>query len=111
MKYLNRHAFVLKPLQPLIEWVKSLPEPYNFSEEAIEEQDFNVYLTDEFSEPEDMDRFLKKHCKELFHENLSEWHTDESAFPELTYKNFRKWFSVEECTAVCDLSTRQLEYE
>ncbi|MBN2525735.1 MAG: hypothetical protein JXR76_05015 [Deltaproteobacteria bacterium] len=108
MQYVNRYAFILRPKGPMLDWIQSLPEGNAFSLAEIEQQDHNVYLIEESDKPEFINDYLRENFKDFFLEHLSEWHTDDAHFPEISYENFCNWFEVVESTAVIDLGKSKL---
>jgi hypothetical protein len=98
--FINRQALILKPQQPLIDWVNSLyPGRYKDSDFVT-----NLYLVD--ASIKNIDQWLKRHFKRFFCLELNEWHTLERDWPQkLTYKMFCQWFSIDYSRMIYDLES------
>lgn len=101
--YIDRHAIVIKPLDPFFNWLNAL-DPENPVNEVDES---NVYLIDDHID--EVEKWLKKNFDRFFQIELSDWITDDSKWPmRRTYKMFRQWFSVDISTMVYDMETRPI---
>lgn len=89
--YIDRHAIVLKPRQPFIDWYNNL-----YPEEPISEDDVkhaNTYLVDLLIN--DMEGLLKKKYDKFFRLELEDWHDNKKEWPQnRSYKMFNQWFTV-----------------
>lgn len=95
--YTNRNAIILKPLQPLLDWLTNL-----YPEDGFEIDQRNIYLLGE--EIEDVDAWIKKKFDKLFKLELDAWHTNKKEWPKKrNYKMFKQWFEVEISMMVYDL--------
>jgi len=95
--YINRYAVILKPKQPLFDWINRIypEEPVNEVDEA------NIYLVEETDEY--FNDWLKKKFDRFFKTELEEWHTRRKDWPKKrTYKMFKEWFDVEVSTMIYD---------
>jgi hypothetical protein len=111
MYVLNRSAVVLKPKQPFLDWLNSLPgdDKYTLNELRAEP---TVILLPEFEDTEDEIRYLKKICSDLFSRQLYSWHTDESDWIEKKdWNTFQEWFDFELCCEVFDMMEAKIKKE
>ncbi|MDP2068178.1 MAG: hypothetical protein Q8K04_04360 [Lutibacter sp.] len=96
--YINRHAIVLKPLQPFVDWYINLYP----NEEVPEFNESNIYLVNE--EIDDLELWLKKKFDKFFMLELGDWHLNKKEWPQKrNYKMFKEWFHVEVSTMIYDL--------
>ena len=104
--YINRHAIVIKPLQPFFDWINALyPEdPINEVDEA------NIYLVDDGID--DVEKWLKKKFDKFFTLELEDWHTNKKEWPQKrSYKMFKQWFSVDISTMIYDMENKPVYKE
>ncbi|MBK8711870.1 MAG: hypothetical protein IPL97_08370 [Niastella sp.] len=97
---INRNAIVVKPKQPLFDWINSIypDEPVNATDEGI------VYLIKEKHSNEAIEKWLKKNFDNIFQNELNNWHTDEKDWVQKrTYKLFTEWFDIEIHSMILDL--------
>lgn len=96
--YINRHAIVLKPLQPFVDWFINLYP----NEEVPEFDESNIYLVND--EIYDLELWLKKKFDKFFMLELGDWHLNKKEWPQKrNYKMFKEWFHVEVSTMIYDL--------
>jgi hypothetical protein len=104
---LNRAALIVRPLQPYIDWAKSLDDS-DLLPEFTDEQ--TVYLIPAVESDEEEDRVLRGVYAEVFERELFEWHTDEADWPKKrTFGMFKKWFRIEIHSIVEDLCAYPIE--
>lgn len=99
--FVDRHAIIIKPLQPFFDWINSIypDDPLNEVDEP------NVYLVDD--KIDSVEQWLKKKFDKFFIMELDEWHAEKKEWPQKrTYKMFRQWFCVEISTMVYDMENR-----
>jgi hypothetical protein len=104
--YINRHAIIIKPLQPFFDWINSLyPEdPIN---EVVEP---NIYLVD--NNIDDVEKWLRKKFDKFFTRELYDWHIEKKDWPQRrNYKMFKAWFSVDISTLIYDMENRPVYKE
>lgn len=95
--YINRHAIIIKPLQPFIEWVRDL---YPDKEHNITET--NIYLVNE--DIGDLENWLRKKFDKFFMLELEDWHLNKKEWPQRrNYKMFKLWFQVDVSEMIYDL--------
>ena len=105
--YINRHAIVIKPLQPFFDWLNSL----NPEDDAINEVDeANIYLVDD--DIDDIEKWLRKKFDNFFTMELNDWHTNKKEWPQKrSYKMFKQWFSIDISTMIYDMERRPVYKE
>jgi hypothetical protein len=93
----NRNAAVIKPRQPLLAWVKMLP---------------NQDLIPEFPSIDEAINYIESIYEELFDLELASWYQDEALWPgDRDLKLFREWFDVEIHSEVFDVLDEAVEKE
>ena len=104
MESINRSAVVIKPKQPFIDWLNSIPdENIDFTLEQISEDNI-TFLIPEHDNPEDSKNYIRKRFDQIFEWELWGWITTEELWPKKrTWKMFQKWFDVEINSEVFDL--------
>jgi len=107
-KPINRMAILIRPKQPFFDWLNTAaPEPggpINHVEEHT------VYLIREMDNNDLARNWVKRHFDKLFVNELNDWITDESTWPEnRNYKLFTQWFDVEIHSMVLDLEEGPVE--
>jgi hypothetical protein len=110
-KMINRGMLVVKAKEPFKEWVSNL-----FPSEKITFKDINddstAYLVQEYEDDRQRDRILKKHYEDIFVEQLFDWCTDDTKWPQKrTLTMFKKWFELEFHSVVEDLVKGDVEKE
>ena len=96
--YINRHAIVIKPLQPFFDWLNAL-----YPEDPVYEVDEpNIYLIDDSID--DVEKWLKKKFDKFFILELYDWDSNKKKWPQKrSYKLFKQWFSVDISTMIYDM--------
>lgn len=104
--YINRHAIVVKPLQPFFDWLNAL-----YPEDPVNEVDEpNIYLIDDSID--DVEKWLKKKFDKFFTMELDDWHTEKKEWPQKrNYKMFKEWFSIDISTMIYDMENRPVYKE
>lgn len=106
MELINRYAVVVRPAQPMIDWVRQVDidmgnEP--LADEAIR-SNTNVYLIPEFEPPADAEKYLRKRVKGIFEEELAGWYTVPDLWPKQRgWKTFCKWMEWDVHEMVWDM--------
>ena len=105
---MDASILILKPKQPLIDWVNGQLSQDDLPAKTIENYDDEcgptTYLIPDFEDLSKAKRWLKKHYLVLFEEALSGWTTDENDWSkDLNYKTFTQWFSPEFNLMIFDL--------
>jgi hypothetical protein len=106
-KNLKRSAIVLIPSQPFFNWLQQ-HDPAMIIPEEIKEGD--IYLLPDYETKEEIEKWLKKNFKELFEEQLFNWYTDETMWPQKrTFKLFGEWFNYSLHTMLFDTQKGMIE--
>ena len=101
----NRHAIVVKPKQPLLNWINAL-----YPDLPEDGSETTVYLVKERENREETEKWLRHKFKDIFDNELNECHTDENDWPQKrTYKLFTDWFDTEIHTMVDDVEESPIE--
>jgi hypothetical protein len=113
MYLINRWVAIVKPKQPLVDWLNDLPdlEEKPATPEEVR-QDCTAILLPDFTELDEGREFIKKIYEGLFNLELSAWCEDQEAWPQnRDYVLFRQWFDVEIHSMVIDPFEDAIEKE
>ena len=107
---INRAALVVKFKKPFIDWLIYTSKEHDGDDqmrpEEIETDGFDskrVYLIPAFEENKKYDRYLRKHAKEIFEDELMGWYTEPAWWPhDRSFKVFKEWYDYEIHTMVLD---------
>ncbi|MGE3062726.1 MAG: hypothetical protein AB7T10_03750 [bacterium] len=108
---IDRAALIVKPKKPFIDWLFKTSREYEKPENQIKLEIIDtegmdskqVYLIPLYDDNEKYEKFLKKHCIEIFNNELGGWYTDPDMWPKnRSWKEFQEWFEYEIQTMVCD---------
>ena len=117
---INRAALIIRLKKPFIDWLIFTSKEHDGDDQMtandVETEGFDskhVYLIPAYDENEQYDRYLRKHAKEIFEQELVGWYTDLAMWPQdRSWKVFKEWFDYEIQTMVFDTVLNQpLEYE
>lgn len=112
MQSINRTAVIVKPKQPFIDWLNSMPDDsFNYTLEQISKENI-TFLIPEYDSPGGaMDYMRKKHGL-IFEWELWGWTTAEEYWPKnRNWKTFNEWFDIELNSEVFDLADGDIEKE
>ena len=100
----NRLAAIIKPKQPLLDWLESQPDwDHDMTLEELRAGRC-VILIPGYDFPEQAMRYIERNHKAIFEMELFGWYTDESIWPKKrTLSVFRKWLDVEIHSMVIDM--------
>lgn len=102
MDHVNRMAVVVFFREPFVDWLNSIDPDKPVWMGSLAERG-NVYLIPEFESIDEAEDHVEEIFDEIFANELSEWHTDQSLWPvERTYDMFLEWFDVLFDVAVFD---------
>ena len=102
MKVVNRGVVIVKPKQPFLDWLGTLPDPNVLTLDQLQE-DCTAFLISD-ADAENLDRWLRRNYPILFEEQLGGWWTDPTRWPaKRDLRTFRAWFAVEVHSVVVDL--------
>lgn len=105
MNTINRTLLIVIPKKPYLDWVKS----FNIEIDAGE---YSAYLIPEKYDDYNYKDYLEKHFLDIFESELYGILKDPDFYPEKRdYKTFDKWFEINVCDTVFDLSNEPIETE
>lgn len=112
MDIINRTAVVIRPKQPFVDWLNSVPdEDMVFTLERVSDDNI-TYLIPPYENPDEARTCVKKIYEQLFEFVLFGWYTDEELWPEnRTWEMFQEWFKIEINSEVFDLVDGEIEKE
>ncbi|MBN2769854.1 MAG: hypothetical protein JXR90_04075 [Spirochaetes bacterium] len=116
MKFVaNRSFIVVKPKAPFVKWVNDYEEK---DEDRLDEKiiyaNRTIYMIEEIEtgDEADAEKFVKKHCKEIFSNELFEWLTDLDYYPsDMSFKVFKEWFDYEYIEMCFDTLKSKVEFD
>lgn len=110
MQLLNRAVMIVKPKQPLLDWINSLDN----SDLQLEEirQDCPAYLMPEIMNDDEQDIILAEFLPDIVENELAGWWQDESDWPQINdLETFKQWFEVNFHSMTFELGVEPLQYE
>jgi hypothetical protein len=109
---INRTVVMLGPKQPFLDWLNNVdPDDEALSVEDLRD-DNEVFLTPQFNDNSDSEKWVEKRWSFLFEHMLMGWIDDEAMWPQdRTLEMFREWFDIEIHTMAWDLSDEPLIIE
>jgi len=112
MQVINRTAVVIRPKQPFVDWLNSIPdEDIDFTLERVSKDNI-TYLIPEYDNPDEALACIKEIYSYIFKFELFGWYTDEEPWPKnRTWKMFQEWFEIEINSEVFDLVDEAIEKE
>ena len=112
MESVNRTAVVIKPRQPFVDWLNSVPdEDIDFTLEQISTDNI-TFLIPEQDDPKDAKKYIRKRFEQIFEFELWGWITTEELWPKnRNWKMFQEWFSIEIHSEIFDLVDEEIEKE
>lgn len=112
MDNINRQVAIIKPNDPYIQWINSLPgTDVPVSIDNLQ-TDCTAILLPHFDKEEESMNYLKKIFRPIFEYELLGWHTDEKAWPrKRTFSLFQEWFKIEFHTEVIDFGEEPIATE
>jgi hypothetical protein len=112
MQSINRTAVVIKPKEPFVDWLNSIPdEDIDFTLERISEDNI-TFLIPQYDNPEDSKNCIRKRFKQIFEWELWGWIVTKELWPKKrTWKIFQEWFDIEINSEIFDLVDGEIEKE
>ena len=87
----------------MLDWLNALDPAYTVRlDQTLSHDESNVYLIKETENIIGSIEWLRKNFKEIFAEELFEWWTDETDWPELSWENFEAFCEYRIFTVVYD---------
>ncbi len=105
---INRIAVMVIPTEACLDWINSSDDDKMTLDEV--QRGPTVFLLPEGKgEPESS---VRRHYKAMFMEELNSWYTDPTMWPkDLSFKTFKKFFTVQVSSMVFDLGTGEIVKE
>ena len=112
MQSINRTAVVIKPKQPFVDWLNSIPDDSsNYTIEHLSKDNL-TFLIPQYDDPDNTHNYIKKNYKKIFDYELWGWIVAEELWPKnRSWKIFNEWFDIEINSEVIDLVNRNIEKE
>ncbi|MFC1717739.1 plasmid pRiA4b ORF-3 family protein [Candidatus Poribacteria bacterium] len=103
MQSIDRLVAIIKPRQPFLDWLRSLPDwDLEMTLEELRE-DCIVLLIPEFDSNEEAKEHIEANYQVIFEMQLNNWYTDPIMWPEKRSLGvFRQWFDIEIHSIVID---------
>ena len=112
MENINRTAVVIKPKQPFIDWLNSIPGESSDNTLETTSTDNITFLIPEFFGPNESMDYIKKRYFQIFELELLGWYTAKELWPKKrTWEVFQEWFDIEINSEVFDLVDGEIEKE
>ncbi|MFZ5802927.1 MAG: hypothetical protein ACOY3K_07475 [Candidatus Omnitrophota bacterium] len=108
---INRTALVVSHKKPFLDWIKYVDPSTPMIDEKHDSK--TVYLLpDDEGASDDWQRYLKKHFKEIFEQELGAWYTDPETWPkDRPWKVFNEWLDYEFQSIVYDTVAGSIKKE
>jgi hypothetical protein len=104
MELIDRNIIILKPRAPFLKWQQSLPDAIEGLTLEDLEGDPTAILVPELDSFDELNAFIKAHCRELFEFVLSDWHPNRQEWPpKRDHKTFSEWFSIQWSSCVAEM--------
>ena len=112
MQSINRAAVIIKPKQPFVDWINSMPDDSsNYTLEQINKDNL-TFLIPIYDDPDDAIKYIKKNHEMIFEWELLGWVITEELWPKnRNWKMFNNWFDIEINSEVFDLVDSEIERE
>ena len=112
MESVNRTAVVIRPKQPFVDWLNSIPgEKPDYTLQTISSEN-TTFLIPEYDYPEQSMTYVKNVSSYIFEFELFGWYTAEELWPKMrNWKMFQEWFDIEINSEVFDLVDEKIEKE
>ena len=111
MYMVNRSAAVIKPKQPFVDWLNSIPDSEKLTLKQVSKESM-IVLIPEFDHQKQVDEYLRQNFTKIFENQLEGWCLDESQYPKKQdWSLFQEWFDLELCSEVFDMDDDSLETE
>ena len=106
MVTLNRSAIVVKPKQPILDWLHAT-DPTSLELTLLNlTREPTIYLIPECDTDEDVAEVLRELCEDIFEEQLAGWYINLAARP--SFDVFCRWFDYQHHSMLIDLCDEPL---
>jgi hypothetical protein len=113
MYEVNRSVAVIRPREPFLQWLKSLPgtQEQELTLETLR-QSSNALLIPPADDADTLADFLRAHVESIFQAELADWCDDEQLWPHpLSAELFAQWFEIDIHGILTDMVDSPLERE
>jgi hypothetical protein len=101
---LNRGLVVLRPRDPLVEWVATVDRTGTPLDVEGIRGTSTAFLIPEYDSPDDSWEWIRENCSVFFELELADWSEDEAAWPQdRGWDVFLEWFDLELIDTTWDL--------
>ena len=98
--HIDRSAIIIMAKKPFFDWINTI-DPENPITKTEED---NVYLIKEKDDSEEIEKWLKRNFDKIFQNELNDWYTDETVWPQKrTFKLFTEWFEYKTHAIIIDI--------
>ncbi|TDR80351.1 VacJ [Paludibacterium purpuratum] len=107
----NRSVAILRPKQPFLDWLKSLPGGFE-TEPTLHDlrENGNALLVPAVDDLDELAEFIAENCIEMFEAELADWCEEDKLWPQQRSQAlFERWFDIEVHGVVTDLVAEPLE--
>ena len=112
MNSLNRQVAVVKPKEPYVDWINSLPGMDEPTTIEFLNNDCTALLLPLFDNDNRSLKFIKRVYKEIFEIELNSWIRDKKLWPQKrTHTLFCDWFRIEIHSEVYDFGKGLVEID
>jgi hypothetical protein len=109
---INRAVVIVKPRQPCVDWANSFDDGIVTATLESLHDDPTAYLVPPYEMDDEREDIIKEYYSVFFENELEGWVTDEDLWPQnRDLETFNRWFDVDFCSIVRDLSDERLERE
>ena len=112
MQSINRTAIIIKPKQPFVDWLNTIPGEKSDNTIENTSSENTTFLIPEFFGHKESRAYIKKIYSYIFEFELFGWYTNEELWPQKrTWNMFQEWFVIEINSEVFDLVEGDIEKE
>jgi hypothetical protein len=108
---ISRDILILFPKKPLFDWANYIfPKDKLECSEPMAHDEGDIFLIPEFTNHNDAIEYVKENFIEFFKQELFDWTSDESLWPEkLTWELFDSWFHYSIQSVVMDTLDEEIK--
>ncbi|MEP7359047.1 MAG: hypothetical protein ABI847_17485 [Anaerolineales bacterium] len=110
---LNRAAAIIRPKQPLLDWLRSQPDwDFDLTLEEMRADEALVLLVPDYGTLDEARDYVARNFELVFSLELNGWYTDPNLWPaSRTAAMFLEWFEVELHSQIADIVREPLMLE
>ena len=109
LKTINRSALTIIPKKPCMDWANSFDNGAGDDPELV--IGTTILMPDDYDEF-NYEKFIKKHYKKLFEEQLESWIRVPDLWPKKrSIKMFKEWFQIIPSDIILDFGYDEIEQE